>query len=187
MHVCAITGKKGSGKGTAARYIQKKYDARLFSFSKILDDILQRMYVPNGRDNEIKLALALRKLFGNNILARILKKDIQEFKPTFAVIDGMRYEEEHTILKDLPNFKLLAITAEPEQRYERIRKRMEKADDQTLSWKAFQNQEQQETELQLDKLLAKADSVIGNDNDIQSLYNAVDDILKSWSFKIPAL
>jgi len=181
MLTIAITGKKGSGKGTIAEYLQKKYNATLARFSKTLDDILARLFIPNTRDNLINLALSLRKLYGNDVLAQVLKKNIiLEKKNTVVVIDGVRYKEEFEILKTLPNFKLMAITTEVKLRFVRTKSRNEKADDRQLSWDQFQKQESRDTEIHIDTLINGADIIVENNGNIDELYHKIDHIINEW-------
>ncbi|OGZ41894.1 MAG: hypothetical protein A3C80_04310 [Candidatus Ryanbacteria bacterium RIFCSPHIGHO2_02_FULL_45_43] len=177
MIIIALTGKKGSGKGTVADYIKIRHGAVVFRFSKILDDILIRLHLPHTRDNQIQLALDLRQLYGNDILAKVLAKDIQSTRPDIAVVDGVRYQDEWNIIKTLPNAKLIAMSANADKRYQRITMRNEKADDTGLSQEQFNEQEARKTELQIDSLLKIADHSIINDGTLDELNKKIEHVL----------
>lgn len=180
MLVIALTGKGGSGKGTVARYLIEKYDGRQYRFSYVLDDILKRIHKLNSRDNQINLALALRKLYGKDILAQIVKQDIDNEQPSLAVIDGLRYPEELSQLQKLPSFKLAAIKADNNIRYQRSIKRGEKAGEKTLTRTEFDALDKRDTEIHISALMKQADIVIDNNADLEHLYKQVDTLIKQW-------
>jgi len=176
--IIGLTGEKLSGKGTASDYLSTKYGAKHYRFSKILDDIIKRLYLPKTRENQIDIALALRDKYGNEILAHVLKKDIENEKPALGVIDGIRYWEEYNILKNLPGFMLVYITASLENRYQRTMARNEKADEKNMSFEAFQKQEKAPTEVIIKEIAEKADYRIDNNSTLDKLREQLEEILK---------
>jgi dephospho-CoA kinase len=175
--VIGLTGEKLSGKGTASAYLVKKYAAKHYRFSKILDDIIARLYLPKTRENQIDIALALREKFGNEIFAHVLKKDIEKDHQEISVIDGIRYWEEYHILKTLTGFSLLNITAPLEIRYQRTMNRTEKEDEKNMSLENFKKQENAPTEIIIKELAKEADYQIINDKSFDDLYKTIDDIM----------
>lgn len=175
--VIGLTGEKLSGKGTVSAYLAKKYKAQHYRFSKILEDIINRLYLPNTRQNQIDIALALRDKYGNEILAHVLKKDIENDKQEISVIDGIRYWEELHILKNLTGFVLINITAPLEIRHARALKRKEKEDEQNISFADFKKIEEGPTEVIIKELARDADYTVLNDKTFDDLYNAIDTIM----------
>ena len=112
MLVFGLVGHIASGKGTVVEYLKKNHNAIQYRFSKILDDILSRLYLENSRDNQINLAVKLRELHGNDVLARVLASDIKKDNPKLAIVDGIRYKEELEAFRALPDFKLVAVIAD---------------------------------------------------------------------------
>ena len=99
----------------SARHLQKQFGAVAFSMSGILTDIVNRLYVPNSRENLIAIVTDLRARFGEDVLAQVLKKDIEAFiakhPDTPIVIDGIRMPMEVEVFSQLPDFHLVFIDA----------------------------------------------------------------------------
>jgi len=175
--IIGLTGEKLSGKGTVSKFLIEKYQAKHYRFSKILDDIIERLYLPKTRENEIAIALGLRDKFGNEILAHVLKKDIENNPSEISIIDGIRYWEEYNILKNLLGFNLIYITAPLEVRYQRALVRSEKADENKLTIEDFTKQESGPTEIIIKDLGKEADYQIVNDQSFEELYKKVEEII----------
>ena len=176
MIILGLTGEKLSGKGTTSDYLVEKHNFKHFRFSKILDDIADRLYLPNTRENLIEVALMLREKFGPEILAHVLKKDIEKDKPEFAVVDGIRYWEEYKILKNIPGFHLIYVTAPMKDRFERQQKRHEKEGESDMKLEEFEKQETAPTEVLIKEIGEKAEYQIDNYGSYEELYNNIEDI-----------
>ena len=74
--IIGLTGPVASGKGTVKKYIEEKYGAKDCRFSTILRDVLVRIDVPIIRENLQKVSTTLRQLFGEDLLARVIAKDV---------------------------------------------------------------------------------------------------------------
>jgi dephospho-CoA kinase len=175
--IIGLTGEKLSGKGTVSKYLIEKYKAKHYRFSKILDDIIERLYLPRTRENEIAIALGLRDKFGNEILAHVLKKDIENNPSDISIIDGIRYWEEYNILKNLPGFIFIYITAPLEIRYQRALQREEKTEEKNLSLEDFTKQESGPTEAIIKDISKEANYCVTNDQTIEDLYQKIEEIL----------
>jgi dephospho-CoA kinase len=179
MKTLILIGEQGSGKGTAAKYLVKKYHANLIRFSKVWDDILARLYIPNERVNIIALAEAIRGTFGEDILARIITKDIIKEKRRLNVVDGMRMPSEYPIFKKLPGFAMIHITAPMKERYQNIIHRGERANENKLSFAQFKKTElTASTEVHIPAIAKHADYRIENVGTKKDLYRKVDEIMK---------
>ena len=183
MIVIGLTGAPGSGKGTIAEYLVQKYDAAQFRFSKALDDILERVYQETSRHNEINIAMKLRELFGDDILAYVLKEDIMKAKPDLAVIDGMRFPAEYEMFKKIPGFKLLSVTTESQERYSRSLKRGEKAGETDLSKEEFDALEKRPAEIHVPEVMNMADATIDNNGSMEDLKKNIDEVIQQWKLK----
>ncbi len=179
MIILGLTGENASGKGTVAEYLVKKYKVKQFRFSKILDDILDRISLPHSRYNESHLAMSLRELFGYDILAQVLTKDIVKEKLKLSLVDGMRFKNEYKLFKTIPGFKLIYVTAPVEMRYEKAKKRGEKPNEDTLTLQQFKKIEKtSRNEKDIPSLGKLADFRIDNTGTKQELYRKVDEIMK---------
>ena len=177
--ILGLTGEKLSGKGTAAEYLVAKYKVKHYRFSAILDDIIKRLYLPITRENQIDIALALRNKFGNEILAHVLKKDIENDQNELCIIDGIRYWEEYHILKILKGFVLVYISSPLETRFNRTQHRAEKADEKNISLENFKRQELAPTEIIIKELAKQADYQIDNNGSLEEYQQKIDDVIKA--------
>lgn len=175
--IIAFTGEKLAGKTTATIHLVKKYSASNFRFSQPLTDILQRLGQENTRSNLVVLGEKLREAFGNDILGRILYQDLLTSTAEYKVIDGLRYMEEYSLLKTLPNFRLVYITASLEERYNRTKGRSEKADEASMSFQEFSAKEHDSTEQGIQDLKDYADITINNNASLEDFYKEIDALL----------
>ncbi len=176
--IVALTGEKLGGKDTVAEYLVNKYGAFHVRHSHILDDILRLLDMPISRRNEIDLGMALRRVFGEGTLNPGLRKRVKESQKDFVVINGFRFQDELTNVKEL-GAKTIYITAPEELRYQRFLKRQEKADDARQTLEQFRQQEQEPTEVGIPALGAQSDFKIENTGTLEELYDKVDVIVKS--------
>lgn len=177
--IVAFIGRIASGKGTAAQYLHDQCGAEVFTFSNILRDVLQRLNLEETRDNFIKLSEILRGAFGEDLLSKIMAADATRSKADVVAIDGTRRTTDITHLKDLPGFVLVAINADPEKRYDRLRNRNVKADDQTKTYEQFLADEQRSTEVSINEIIDKAKHQIDNNGDLTSLHTQLDVLIRS--------
>ena len=176
--VIALAGKKIAGKGTAADFLEKEYGAHKVRFSAILQDILERLHKDYTRGNLVKLGTALRELYGDDVLAQVLKSDIEKGTHEHTVIDGMRYQEEYNILRQLPDFKLVYVSTTIENRYERMQARGEKLDEAAMTFEEFNKRETDATEIQIEQLKSKADIVITNNEGFEEYYEHLRQVMQ---------
>ena len=84
-----------------------------------------------------------------------------------------------SILKDIPGFSLVAITAEQKTRWERMVMRGENADDATKTFEQFILDEQKEAEIHITEVAKTAQFTINNNGSLDQLYVQIDDIIKT--------
>ena len=175
--IFGITGQIASGKDTVANYIIQKTNAKTFKFSQVLRDILKRIHQETTRDNMQKLSTSLRQDFGEDILAKILSEDIKISDENVMVIDGVRRYADIESLKDLEGFKLIYVETNMENRYERIVKRAENADDSTKTFEDFKKDNEKEAESQILDLKKFASIIVDNNGSFEELYKQIDSVL----------
>ncbi|MEK7496485.1 MAG: hypothetical protein AAB657_01115 [Patescibacteria group bacterium] len=169
--IIVFVGEKLAGKEIAASFLIKKYKFTGFRFSKILTDLLQRLHLPITRVNEVALVGALRERFGGGVLAEVVKKEIIARGLKKVVIDGLRHPAEYEILKTMPGFKLVYLTAPIKLRYARAIKRGEKVGEKNFSFEEFKHEEKLPTEIFIKRLGAKAKVKIVNDGTVEQMYD----------------
>ena len=175
--IIGIAGKIAAGKDTVANYLINQYGAQQLKFSKVLRDILQRIYQDISRENMQKISTILRDGFGDDLLAKVIYNDILNSNEKMIVIDGVRRLPDIEILRSLPEFKLLFIDTDIENRYQRLIQRNENIDDRNKTFDDFQKEDQAEAEINIDKLKSIADYIIDNNGNIDNLYKQIDKII----------
>lgn len=168
--IIAFTGEKLAGKTTATNYLVEQCGASSFRFSQPLTDVLHRLDKENSRQNLVAIGEKLREIFGNDILGQILLTDLQRSTAKYNVIDGLRYIEEYELLKTLPDFRLVYITAPIEVRYARTKGRSEKTDEAGMSLDTFKQKENDSTERGIVDLASLADVTIQNGGSLEEFY-----------------
>ena len=166
--IIGLIGSIGSGKTIVADYLVKKYDAGILRFSNVLRDLLDRLHIDNTRENLQILGSCLRSSFDNDgILADVLGKDIIEAKEKIIVVDGIRYESEFNMVKDLKG-QITYIHVTPEIRYQRVVNRGTRGE-KGLSYEDFLKNEDKATEHYILELGEKADHIIDNNGTYDEL------------------
>ncbi|MEK9166037.1 MAG: AAA family ATPase [Patescibacteria group bacterium] len=176
--IFGIAGEMGSGKTLIAKYLQKKYQAKLFSFSGMLRDILKRLYLPETRENLQTLSTVLRQNFSEDLMSKVIAYDIERSQSSVIVAEAIRRPSDIVYLKKLPNFYLMAVQADFKLRYQRLTMRCENPDDQTKTLDKFQKELQQESEQKIKEVAKQADFVIDNNGSIENLYKQIDIIMQ---------
>lgn len=175
--ILGLTGEIASGKGTVAKYLGEKYSATSHRFSTPLRDLLNRLYLEINRKNMQDISTVLRAHFGQNLLAKVITEDVKNDKNKVVVVDGIRRPADIEYLRELPEFKLLYITADPKIRYERLVKRGENEDDKNKTFEQFQKDHEAETELEISKIGQTADYKIDNSGNLEELFAQIDKIV----------
>ncbi len=176
--VIGLVGLIASGKGVAKNYLIKNYQAVEFRFSSILREALDILGIEQTRDNIISLSTWSRENFGNDLLAKAMLKKIEKSEAELIIIDGIRRMDDILYIRDLDNFKMLAIEADSKIRYERSVKRNENLGDDKKSYQDFLNDHQKETEISIPETMKKADYNIINEGSLEEYYQNIDEIMK---------
>lgn len=176
--ILGITGEMASGKGTAADYLINKKGGVGYRFSSILRDLGKRLYLDETRENLQKMSTAVREYFGQDILCKVIHKDVEKDQSELIVIDGVRREQDVQEFSKLKEFKLVYIETDLEKRFERIKKRAENSDDKNKTFEEFQADHQREAEQEIKKLKNQADFIIDNNGSFEDLYQQINNILK---------
>lgn len=176
--IIGLTGLIASGKGTAASYFVKKHKAQAFKFSDILRDLLDRLYLPQTRDNLQDISIILRRHFGEDLLANAIAQDIKKSAKKLIVIDGIRRLADIKNLKKIKGFKLVAIRTDERLRYQRLTNRRENTDDKKKSWAEFKKEGRAETERQIAGVMRQANIVVDNNGSLKAFYRQLDRLVK---------
>ena len=169
-----------SGKGTVASYLETKHNASNFQYSKMLRDILDRLYLPQNRDTMPKCSKMIRDTFGNDIMARTMAEDVKHSHENIIVSEGIRRLDDIKYLQQNPNFILIRIDADEKIRYSRLTTRTENTDDKTKTFNQFISDHQKETELTIPEVMNLATETLNNDGSLENLHTQIDSLTKKY-------
>jgi len=176
--ILGFTGLPACGKGTAAKYYNEKYGSPTFRFSTSMRDLLDRLYLPQSRENMSTISRITREAFGQDLYAKVMAGDVGKADHDIVVVEGIRRMDDVKELKKLPNFKLVAIEADMKIRYERLKVRGENSDDNSKTWEEFQEDHKLETEASIPEVMTKADVTINNNGSLEELHKQLDELVK---------
>lgn len=178
--IFGLAGEPGAGKDTVKEYLADRYGAQSLGFSLVLKDILNRLSLELCRVNYATLAEALRTSFGENILATVLADDAARMSAQIVVIDGIRKLGELDELRKLSNFRFIFVETDLRVRYERIKNRGTKTDDQAKTFEEFVRDHEHAADREVRNLKEKADLIIENNGTLQDLCRRVDEVMQRF-------
>ncbi len=176
--ILGLVGTPGSGKSAVTDYIIQNYGGSQFRFSDYLSHVLQKMNITKSRENMIKLSVILRKEFGEDLFSHAVASDAIRSEDSLVLVDGIRRPEDLTAFRPLPNFKLIAVNADANIRYERMRHRGEKVGESNMTREEFETTEKAPTEITIPEAMTYADFVVMNDGGLEELHARIDEIMK---------
>ncbi|MBI4368367.1 MAG: AAA family ATPase [Candidatus Omnitrophica bacterium] len=176
--IIGLTGKNGSGKGEAARFLKER-GFEYLSLSDVVREEVAKAKKPVTRENLIRKGNELRRKFGPNVLA---KRVIQRMESDRNyVIDSVRHPAEAKTLKAENGFVLLNVTAPPKVRFERLKKRKRENDPKTFGQftrlESAEGKSAVRSDQQLDRTLALADYTVQNSGTLKKLQDEVTQIV----------
>lgn len=176
--IIGLVGKIAAGKGTIAKHLEENYGANTYRFSTMLRDVMDRLYQDKNRENLQTVSTLLRQYFGEDILAKVIARDVIADKNKFIVVDGIRRMADIKYLRENPNFYLIRIETSPENRFERIKKRAENTDDTNKTFAEFLIDENREADQEVPMVMEQANFAIDNNSSFDNLYRQVDETIE---------
>ena len=174
--VIGLTGPNAAGKGAAAEALKS-----LGFVYHSLSDAVREAAILRGRttdrDDLILTGNELRREGGAGILAELTLPKLGGRD----IVDSVRNPAEVEVLRRLPGFLLLGVTALPAVRFERARQRQGRGD-AVASLQAFLDKEAEENTAdpaaqQLSATFALADHLIDNDGSIDDLNQDIRELV----------
>lgn len=175
--IIGLTGPICAGKGTVVKYLEGKYGAVSCRFSTMLRDLLARLYLPVSRENMQNISTAVRQLFGEDIMAKVIAEDVKKDQHKIIVVDGVRRIADIKYLREIDGFKLVRLVAEPEIRFKRLVERKENPGDEHKTYEQFLADHEKEADAQVPIVMAEANLEIKNNSSLEALYEQVDQIM----------
>lgn len=180
--IIGLVGEIGSGKETFAQLFRQAAPQLSVShhrFSDILYETLRVWDIETNRRNLQMLTIVMREGYGPEVLNHAVGKRIENDPAQIVILDGVRWQSDVKFLKQLPNNRLVYITAEPEIRFNRVIQRKEKAGEEGKTFEQFQEDEQMATETEI-PIIGKTDAdfkIINNgtlDNYLSAVKKFID-------------
>lgn len=171
--IIALSGKIGSGKTTAAKYLNSQGFVTL-STRKLLADILDAKGTHVSRKNLQDLGSALILLVGGGGFVALML----EYAPDGNyVLDAIRYSDAIEYLRSRfgTRFRHIHLRVKDEIRYSRLKLR----DENKGLKENYEEAEKAETELGSPELEEAADVIFDNEGPLKSLYSKLDEVVLS--------
>ena len=190
--VIGLVGKKGAGKDIfyvflrellylkhGERYssyneqIMPRYWINLIKSSDILIETLKRWGLPVSRENMQKLVKGMESIFEEGTLSNAIYPNILDCSADIVVFNAIRWPTDIKILRKFHPSFLIYIVADEKIRYERIKNRGEKPEENNLSFDQFKEEEKASTEVLIEQLGAVADLKIENNGTLEQFAEKV--------------
>lgn len=177
MITIGITGTLGAGKGTLVTYLIENKGFKHFSVRAYLTDEIKRRGLPVNRDSMVVVANDLRtKNSPSFVTDQLYFEAIKNGKN--CIIESIRTPGEIISLREKGDFMLIAVDADPQLRYQRIKSRNSSTDH--IDFETFISNEKREmnstnpNEQNLQQCIALADFTLQNNNTIKDLCSSFD-------------
>jgi len=176
--IIGFTGTYCSGKDAAADYLISQGYQHI-SLSDLIREEASSRGLTYTRDNLIALGNELRVTYGAGVLAERALTRIAVGKN--AVITSIRNPREVHLLRQRADFKLIALDAPLDLRWQRMQARKDRPDNiRTLDdFKRFETVEQHtdDTKQQLHLVFQLADTIIQNTGTLEELHTQLDTVI----------
>ena len=179
-----VVGQIASGKGVLVEHLLKKLGFVSFSLSSILHEELEKKGIKKFTRKTLQdMGDELRKIEGNEALARIAIKKLLSQKEKHVVIEGIRNPGEIEYLKKNPNFILIGVKASRDIRFKRLLKRAKPWDPKNYA--DFVKVDRRDLGVgqvnsgqQVGKCLAYCDYVLTNNKDKKDFENKIEKLME---------
>jgi dephospho-CoA kinase len=174
MKIIGFCGLPGSGKTTAIDAIRNM--GVVISMGDVIRNELKNRGMEATDDNLGKIAKEIRKVEGDDTIARKCVDIIKKLESDIVFIDGLRSTTELDVFREFWKMPLIAIISEDSLRYKRIAKRSRL--DDSNSTDQMRLREKREVNFGLNHLIEIADYRVDNDASINKLQNNTKKLVK---------
>jgi dephospho-CoA kinase len=179
--IIGITGTLGAGKGSIVDFLSKEKGFVHFSVREFIsEEIIRRGMVVN-RDSMVLVANDLRKNNSSSYIVDCLYEKAKSGGKD-SIIESIRTPGEVYSLRKKSGFCLIAIDADPQIRYQRIKLRQSETDH--ISYRTFLEDEHREMESldpnaqNIGRCIELADFKLWNNGTMEQLNEQVVEVLK---------
>lgn len=179
-YVIGVVGENGAGKDTFSAFFTAAaapLSVKRMKFSDVLLDTLTMWGIEPTRANLQNLAIIMDKEYGKGSLTRAVNARVREDESDIIILEGVRWKSDIPMIRSFRNSKLIYVTADPEIRFERMKKRGEKAREINLTRKRFLNEEKAGTEIEIPKIGKRADFILENNDSLIDFRKKVDAVV----------
>jgi len=169
-----LTGMAGSGKTTLSGVIRES-GLRVITMGDVIRELAKQQGLEPSPENIGLLAAEIRK-GGPDAVARRCIEMLKKGPDDLIVVDGIRSIAEVEAFKNEFDVVLIALWASPLSRFKRLTRRGRSDDPKT--WEEFKERERRELGFGIGEAIASSDYLIKNDDGIDSLKPAFDEIME---------
>jgi len=175
--IIAVVGQAGSGKDTAASYIEEKYGYRHISTADILRDYIKDNNLGDlTRENMSIVVQKLRDQKGNDILVKIALRQAGSSK---VVLSALRHPDETKLVIDAGGV-LIDTVADIDSRYQRNLERGREGDSVDFdSFKKLESRENSGKSFDVKSVEKMASYNISNSGSYEDFYLQINKAMKS--------
>ena len=177
--IIGLTGRNGSGKGEALRFLQHK-SFYPYSLSDVVREEARMRGLEITRERLIEVGTGLRSQGGTSVLAERILGKLEEDKN--YVIDSFRHPDEVKAFRVRSDFRLILVEASPEVRFKRVLDRGREKD--AITVEEFLEIEEREVAAadwhgqQLEAVEKIADFTISNNGSLGQLQEHISGLLQ---------
>ena len=177
--IVCLTGMPGSGKSTIARGLQPRgYDVVSMGDS-VRREAERRGLLPT-RANLGRLMLELRQKGGPGAIAELVGPQIRASAADVVLVDGVRSNDEISVLRRLGRVRLLAVHASADTRLGFLRDRGRADDPRTRDH--FESRDARELGVGIAQPIALSDRAISNAGITEDeLVDAAFEVIRGWA------
>ena len=176
--IICITGMPGSGKSTVS-CAASNFGISIVNMGDVVrEEALKRQLSLKAEDIG-EIMINIRKEMGEDAVARLCLPRIFSFESDIILVDGIRSPAEIYTFKKIGKVKILAIDASKGIRRGRLLNRGRA--DAPYREETFDERDQKEKSVGVEKVMAIADKILSNDKlTAKEFIDNVTKILKSW-------
>ena len=166
----------GAGKSVVVNAAKElSYDVIVMG-DEVREEARKRGLKPTP-ENLGKIMLKLRRTEGETVIAKRCIPKIKASVKERIIIDGVRsLKEVEEFKKNFPRFSLIAVFASPKTRFKRLYNRGRS--DDPKNWEIFRERDLRELSVGLGNVIALADHIIVNEEEIDKAKRSAKEILK---------
>lgn len=178
MLVVGVTGRIGAGKDTISEYLEEGYGFEEMVMGDIAREFAKEEGLEPTRKNLHKIAKKQIGKHGPDFFSKKIVESIKDSDSDKFVVNGVRRPQELPPLEGSfgDGFSLVLVSADPEIRFRRLKRRGRPGDPDT--WEEFKEQDRREVEkFRMDDVFEKADIFIENNGTFGDLYSDLDGLV----------